>query len=84
MSICKMVKSYRKEKSVPILATHIVRNHYRDDIVGCKIVVLQDDKNKCLSDDIWPDGVKLENGWLKDKIKVIVRQQMKIRMSGIT
>ena len=53
-----MVKSYEKEKSVPILATHIMRNRYRDDIVGCQILVLQDDKNKCLSDDIWPDGVK--------------------------
>ena len=25
VSICKMVKSYGKEKSIPILATHIVR-----------------------------------------------------------
>ena len=57
-TICEMVKSYAKEKSVPILATHIILNRYRDDTVGCKIVIPEDCKNKCLSRHFWPVDVR--------------------------
>ena len=57
-NIIQQVKLYTKEKGVHVVAATVVKNHFADDIVGCRVTVPRDDAVKLLEVRFWPEPIK--------------------------
>ncbi len=54
----KKVKTYIEKGAVNILKVQVVKNHFVDTIVGCKIIILEKQKVVLEGDTFWPDNIE--------------------------
>ncbi len=56
--ICQDVKDYATSVGIRVMHTHIIRNRFCDDVVGCKIRVPTSQVEKAITWDTWPDDIE--------------------------
>jgi hypothetical protein len=55
--VSRNVKLYAKSKGIRIMSIKIIRNHYCDDVVGCKMLIPECNEHVALDPQTWPDAI---------------------------